>query len=194
VLSAQPVYGWELSVNALRRVRVRCTARTSGTQSWRFVQGTYATEPIPAIQAHPVTGSGNFNTAAQAGTSLAMDVGLQVRANATGASSFSNVVSAATTNAQSIKGSAGRVLGWSFVNNATAVRYVKLHNIATAPTAGAGVVSTIPIPPNGGVSNVTLGQGMGFGTGIGMTIVTGAAATDATSVAAADVVGTLFFA
>ncbi len=49
-LSAQPAYAWEMSVNALKRVRVRCTARTSGTQSWRFVQGTYATEPIPAAQ------------------------------------------------------------------------------------------------------------------------------------------------
>jgi hypothetical protein len=59
-LSAQPVYGWEMSVNALRRVRVRCTARTSGTQSWRFVQGTYATEPIPAAQVsatQPVSGT-----------------------------------------------------------------------------------------------------------------------------------------
>ena len=59
-LSAQPTYGWELSVNALKRVRVRCTARTSGTQSWRFVQGTYATEPIPAAQVsatQPVSGT-----------------------------------------------------------------------------------------------------------------------------------------
>jgi len=59
-LSAQPVYGWEMSVNALKRVRVRATARTSGTQSWRFVQGTYATEPIPAAQVsatQPVSGS-----------------------------------------------------------------------------------------------------------------------------------------
>jgi hypothetical protein len=60
VLAAQPVYGWELSVNALRRVRVRATARTSGTQSWRFVLGTYATEPIPAAQVsatQPVSGT-----------------------------------------------------------------------------------------------------------------------------------------
>lgn len=49
-LSAAPAYAWELSVNGLKRVRVRCTARTSGTQSWRFVLGTYATEPIPAAQ------------------------------------------------------------------------------------------------------------------------------------------------
>lgn len=59
-LSAQPAYAWELSVNALKRFRVRATARTSGTQSWRFVQGTYATEPIPAAQAtatQPISGS-----------------------------------------------------------------------------------------------------------------------------------------
>ena len=59
-LSAQPVYGWEMSVNALKRLRVRCTARTSGTQAWRFVLGTYATEPIPAAQVsatQPVSGT-----------------------------------------------------------------------------------------------------------------------------------------
>lgn len=59
-LSAAPAYAWELSVNGLKRVRVRCTARTSGTQSWRFVLGTYATEPIPAAQVsgtQPVSGT-----------------------------------------------------------------------------------------------------------------------------------------
>jgi len=49
-LSAAPAYAWEMSANAYARVRVRCTARTSGTQSWRIKLGTYATEPIPAAQ------------------------------------------------------------------------------------------------------------------------------------------------
>lgn len=61
-LSAAPAYAWELSVNALTNVRVRATAYTSGTQTWRFILGSYATEPIPAIQTHAVTGSGNFAT------------------------------------------------------------------------------------------------------------------------------------
>lgn len=63
-LSAQPVYAWEMSVNGLARVRVRCTARTSGTQSWRFKLGTYATEPIPAAQisgTQPVSGTVTAN-------------------------------------------------------------------------------------------------------------------------------------
>lgn len=58
VLGAAPAYAWELSVNALARFRVRATARTSGTQSWRFKLGTFATEPIPAAQVsgtQPVT-------------------------------------------------------------------------------------------------------------------------------------------
>lgn len=66
-LSAQPAYAWELSVNGLKRVRVRCTARTSGTQSWRFVLGTYATEPIPAAQisgTQPVSGTVTANLGA----------------------------------------------------------------------------------------------------------------------------------
>ena len=66
-LSAQPAYAWEASVNALKRFRVRATARTSGTQSWRFVQGTYATEPIPASQVsgtQPVSGTVSLGAAA----------------------------------------------------------------------------------------------------------------------------------
>jgi hypothetical protein len=59
-LSATPAYAWEASVNALTNFRVRATAYTSGTQTWRFLPGAYATEPIPAIQTHAVTGSGNF--------------------------------------------------------------------------------------------------------------------------------------
>lgn len=69
ILAASPAYAWELSVNALSRFRVRATARTSGTQSWRFKQGTYATEPIPAVQVsatQPVSGT----VTATVGTSI----------------------------------------------------------------------------------------------------------------------------
>lgn len=192
-LSAAPVYGWELSVNGLNWFRVRATAFTSGTQAWRFQPAPYATEPVPAIQAHPVTGSGNFNTAAQAGTNLMGDVGIQVRGNATGAASIHHIVSAATTNAAIVKAGGGRVFGFSLANTTSAWQYVKLHNIATAPTAGAGVVMTIGIPPNGKAQQ-SIPAGIGFATGIGRTIVTGAADADATATTAASVVGDIFFA
>ena len=59
-LAATPAYAWEASVNAFTHFRVRATAHGSGTATWRFLPGSYATEPIPAIQTHAVTGSGNF--------------------------------------------------------------------------------------------------------------------------------------
>jgi hypothetical protein len=60
VLAATPAYGWEASVNGLSYIRVRATAHTSGTATWKFLPGTYATEPIPAAQVsgtQPVSGS-----------------------------------------------------------------------------------------------------------------------------------------
>lgn len=128
-----------------------------------------------------------------AGAAAIGDVGVQYRANATGASSSAHLIAAATTNATIVKGSAGRVLGWSFGNTNAAWRYVKLHNQTTTPTAGSGVVRTIAIPPNG-VSNVTLEGGIAFSTGIGLTTVTGSADADTTAVGAGDIIGELFFA
>jgi hypothetical protein len=190
-LSAQPVYAWEMSVNGLARVRVRCTARTSGTQSWRFKLGSYATEPIPAAQItgnQPITHAG----ALAAGTALVGDVGLQVRANATGAASIHHIVSAATTNVAQIKATAGRVYGYCLSNTTASWRYVKLHNVASA-TAGAAVALTIGIPPNG-KAECSIPAGIGFATAISRSIVTGAADADTTATGVADVVGDFFFA
>lgn len=132
-------------------------------------------------------------TSISAGTNAIGDVGVQYRANATGAASGAHIVSAATTNATIVKASAGRVLGWSLANTTAAWKYVKLHNQTTAPTAGAGVVRTIAIPPNGS-REMNMGGGIAFTTGIGLTITNAAADNDATAVAVGDVVGDLFFA
>lgn len=140
------------------------------------------------------TVTANIGSGSQAaGTNLIGDVGIQVRANATGAASIRHVVSGASTGAANVKASAGRVLGWSFGNTTASWRYVKLHNTAGTPTAGAGVVMTIAIPPNG-INASDLAAGVGFATGIGITHVTGAADADTTATAANDIVGDLFFA
>lgn len=60
VLAATPVYGWEASVNAYKWFRVRATAHTSGTATYTLLPGSYATEPVPAMQVtatQPVSGS-----------------------------------------------------------------------------------------------------------------------------------------
>lgn len=140
-----------------------------------------------------VTLAGGTSVALSAGTNLASDVGQQYRASATGAAGGTHVVSAATTNATVIKASAGRVIGWNLANTSASWKYVKLHNQTASPTAGAGVVRTIAIPPNN-VSHLVLEGGIAFATGIGMTIVNGSADSDATAVAVGDVVGDIFFA
>ncbi len=146
-----------------------------------------------AASAAPVTVQGGFvATIAAASTVLMGDVAMQYRTTPSGASA-THLVSTASTNAQLVKSSGGKVLGWYFANTTAAWQYVKLHNLAAAPTAGSGVARTIAIPPNG-VSSFFSEGGITFTTGIGMTVVYGAADTDATAVTAAAVVGELIWA
>jgi hypothetical protein len=150
--------------------------------------------PLPvAVQGTAAVSLATNTPTLAAGTNLAGDVGQQYRANATGAASGTHIVSAATTNATIVKGSPGRVVGWSLANTNAAWRYVKLHNQTTTPTAGSGVVRTIAIPPNG-VNTLNIEGGIAFATGIGLTTVTGAADADTAAVGLNDIVGDLYFA
>ncbi|MCA2970722.1 MAG: hypothetical protein IOC86_04440 [Aestuariivirga sp.] len=151
--------------------------------------------PQPFNSTMPVTLQGTSTVtftqpALVASTALIGDVGVQYRATASG-SSATHLVSAATTNPTLVKAAAGKVLGWSFSNTTAAWVYVKLHNQATAPTAGTGVVRTIGIPPNGVNTFYSEGGAFTFTTGIGLTTVTGAADADATAVGLNAIVGEL---
>ena len=128
----------------------------------------------------------------QGAATVSGDIAIQYRSTASGASA-THLVSSATTNSTLVKSSAGKVLGWYFANTTASWIYIKLHNQATAPTAGSGVVRTIAVPPNG-ISKFFSEGGITFATGIGMTVVSGAADTDATAVTAAAVVGELIWA
>ncbi len=127
-----------------------------------------------------------------AGSNAIGDVGVQYRANATGAATNFHLVSSATTNATIVKASAGRIVGWQVTNTNAAFRYVKIHNQTTTPTAGSGVVQTIGVPPNSTVFLEVIG-GVGRGTGIGITTVTGSADSDATAVGAGDLIIDIFY-
>lgn len=200
VLAATPAYAWEASVNGLSFIRVRATAHTSGTATWKFQRGSYATEPIPAAQVsgtQPVSGTvtANIGTGSlAAGTNAIGDVGIQARANATGAASITKLQSAASTNATLIKATAGRVLGWTLTNTTAAVKVVRLYNLTVAPTVGTSVpVYNIVIPPNGTVS-LSIPAGLSHATGISYAITNGLADLDATAVAANDVIGSIYWA
>lgn len=106
---------------------------------------------------------------------------------AIGASTFFHLISAGTTNATSVKGSAGTVNLIIISNVATTKRYVKFYNKATAPTVGTDTpVITIMIPP-GETHDIAMGPaGTRFATGIALATTTLITDADTTAVTAND--------
>lgn len=161
-LSAAPAYAWELSVNALTHVRVRVTAITSGSQTWRIVLGSYATEPIPAIQTATMNAIGSVAALSQY-----------------------SLTGAASTNAAVVVSSSRKLFNITIFNPTAAVVYVKFYNKATAPTVGTDIpVMTIPVGVNEFVSYDWGRMGKLFSTAIAMAITAGPLATDTAAVAA----------
>lgn len=109
----------------------------------------------------------------------------------------SNLISAASTNATSVKGSAGCVYTIYAHNINAAVRYLKLYNKATAPTVGTDTpVLRLPIPGNTAGTGFVLdtgGMGITFSTGIALALTTGIADADTAAVAANEIVVNLFY-
>lgn len=175
-LSAAPAYAWELSVNALKYFRVRCTARTSGTQNWVFIPGTYATEPIPGAQVsatQPVSGTVTVNPVVPATPYF--------------------VNSAASTNGALILTGTSNLSSFYATNEGASAAYVKLYNKATAPTVGTDVPEmTFPVPAAvggvPGVANPNIGfHGFRFALGMGIAITRNAVHSDTTAVGASEV-------
>ena len=129
--------------------------------------------------------------ATQNGANRAMSVNVQalpattatstqaLSATASGASTFHHAISAASTNATSVKTSAGAISLITVTNSNAAVRYFKLYNKASAPTVGTDTpILTAAIPPN---DTWTLPYGALFdrlATGIAYALTTGAAVAD----------------
>ena len=113
-----------------------------------------------------------------------------------GGASISRVISAASTNATTIKGSAGQVYGVLCFNTNAAARYLKLYNKATSPTVGTDtpvITITIPGGTTGGGVSFELPQGIAFATGIASAITTGAADADTGAVASAEIIAHVFY-
>jgi hypothetical protein len=101
-----------------------------------------------------------------------------------------HLVAAASTNAASIKGSAGTLMGVRVFNNAGYPIYVKFHNTAGVPTAGTGVIETVGVQAG---TSVRFVLGRAYATGIGVTMVKGLTDADATVLAANDAVVDIFY-
>lgn len=96
---------------------------------------------------------------------------------------------AASTNATSVKASAGRLYAIQGYNAAGAVRYLKLYNKASAPTVGTDTpIKTLALPPGAGFA-FDWPHGYSFTTGIACALTTGSADNDTGALISGDVLG-----
>lgn len=172
-LSSAPGYGWRVNLVGLKYIRVRATLFTSGTQVWTMQPSAMAVDSSPANQVsgtQPISG-----TLTSAGTTTN-----------TPATPLTHIASsAASTNATSVKASAGTLYGVVVSNAGASAAYLKLYNIASAPTPGGTIVNMlIPIPATSVVSVNFGAMGMRYTLGIGYATTTLPADSDATAVAA----------
>lgn len=138
----------------------------------------------------PLMGNGVTGTGSQRVT-IASDntpFGVNLQAATSGGWTTGRLISAATTNATSLKGSAGQLGGWYIFNANAATRYVKFYNKATAPTVGTDTPVWVIAVPAGGAANMEFTNGLAFSTGIAYATTTGIADSDNTAVAANDLV------
>ena len=148
-----------------------------------------------ACDTHAVTQSGTWTV--QPGNTANTTPWLVTDTPATsGGLSVSRTLSAASTNATSVKASAGQVYSIMAHNTNAAVRYLKLYNKASAPTVGTDTpVLTFPIPGNtaGAGFALNVDKGIAFGTGIALALTTGVADADTGAVAANEIVVNLLY-
>lgn len=175
-------YAWELSVNAIRWFRIRCsvTLTASSVATWTIIRGTYATEPIPAIQSHGIVGTvtvgGTVGISGTVPTSTTAVTGTAIA-----------LVTIASTNTGIAKSSAGNLFEVSASNPTATPAYLKLYALSTSPTVGTSVpLLTIPLPANS-ITALNFGAiGKRFNTGISYAVTAGMPATD-TAVAVAGI-------
>lgn len=177
---------WQTNVKAkFYRLRLS-TATTAGTttinvQACSLRQQTFlATQPVSGtVTANIGTGS------LAAGTNAIGDVGIQYRANATGAGTVTNINCPATPAVQTIKGSAGRLLGLYLVNTNATIRWIKIYNIVSPTLNSSTATARIPLPQNQPVY-IEFPGGMAFGTAITCAVTSSASITDSTGAVTPD--------
>jgi hypothetical protein len=117
---------------------------------------------------------------------------VQSRAAATGGYTPGKLISAASTNATSVKGSAGTLGFVSIQNLNAAARYVKFYNKASAPTVGSDtplLVLMVPGNTAGAGNNPMIPtQGLAFSTGIAFATTTGITDADTGAVGVNEIV------
>lgn len=138
---------------------------------------------------------GNVISVDDGGSSLTIDgtVTANLAPTTSGGLSAQRTLSAASTNATSVKGSAGQVYGWYVSNSNASPRYVKLYDKASSPTVGTDTPKMTIMVPGAGGANVEFSMGIPFSSGIAFAMTTGAADSDTGAVAANEVILNLLY-
>lgn len=183
----------------------------------RLSDGSAAITTLPvslaSVPSHAVTNAGTFavqvSSALPAGSNaigklsansgvtigaveIAASQSVGVPAVATGGATPGKLISAASTNATSVKGSAGTLYSLCVFNTNAAARYLKLYDKSTAPTVGTDTpVQVFTVPGNTAGSGCVVPIptcGLAFASGIALALTTGAADSDTGAVAASELV------
>ena len=158
---------WEFGVSGFTRIRVRSTAYTSGTMVVTCGRSPLGYDPAGMNQV--AIASGNVG----------------VSGKTTGGAIGAKLVSAATTNATSLKATAGTLYGGRACNTGAAVCFLKFYNKASAPTVGTDIPILVVGIPAGQSVDLGIGNSIGvaFTLGIAYAITTGAADADTAAIA-----------
>jgi hypothetical protein len=170
---------WIVPVRA-RYLRARLsTATTGGTTTLHYVG--LGIDPSTRLATQPVSG-----TVTVTSTRIAPNA-------ADGHSSTHHLISANTTNATSVKASAGAIGMIAVSNINAAVRYFKLYNKASAPTVGTDTpIMTIALKP-GETTFIESNSPIRCSTGIAYALTTGIAVADTGAVAASEHSVSIFY-
>jgi hypothetical protein len=113
---------------------------------------------------------------------------VQQAPSTTGGLSSTTLISAASTNATSVKASAGQLYAIQAFNLNAAPRYLKIYNKASAPTVGTDTpVATYLIPANGAGFIIDIPFGMTLSTGLAFAITGGITVADTTAILISEV-------
>jgi len=199
VTSATAQGAWLVECVGCVQVRAIATAFTSGSVTAVLRGVTSPPWSYAALAGTPsiTVSAGALTGALPNGANLVGDIGVEYRANATGAASVAAVMSPATPSVTSAKASAGRLLGVMIQNSATSLRSIKFWNaIITGITLGTtSALFEIDVPAGGAVFMGFEG-GIGFSTAISYAVTGAKGLTDATAagLVANDLSGTLIYA
>jgi hypothetical protein len=153
--------------------------------------GNAAPLPISGTVAVSGTVTANIGTGSlAAGTNAIGDVGIQYRANATGAATLTNINSPATPAAQQIRSGAGRLLSVVMTNTAASARWLKIFNLLSASVTPGTTSALAEIGIGAGQTiEWSLEGGAGFSTGITIMVTGGQGLTNNAAITAGDVTG-----